>query len=223
MSEWKEYKLEDLGQLQRGRSRHRPRYAFHLYDGKYPFIQTGEIRQAKKYITEYEKTYSEAGLAQSKLWPKGTLCITIAANIAFGVDSKEIDQNAIEFASKTANLHDFVSQELPQKYQTIVGERGARLSGGQRQRIGIARALYHSPQTLILDEATSALDNQTEQVIMKAINKLSKEITIIIIAHRLSTLKKCDQIFLLEKGEIKKAGTFEEVINTYEKFNIKSN
>jgi ABC-type multidrug transport system fused ATPase/permease subunit len=148
---------------------------------------------------------------------------TIAANIAFGVDSKEIDQNAIEFASKTANLHDFVSQELPQKYQTIVGERGARLSGGQRQRIGIARALYHSPQTLILDEATSALDNQTEQVIMKAINKLSKEITIIIIAHRLSTLKKCDQIFLLEKGEIKKAGTFEEVINTYEKFNIKSN
>lgn len=81
-STWKECKLGDLGLLQRGRSRHRPRYAFHLYGGKYPFIQTGEIREAKKYIDKYEQTYSEAGLAQSKLWQKGTLCITIAANIA---------------------------------------------------------------------------------------------------------------------------------------------
>ncbi|MGD2090619.1 MAG: restriction endonuclease subunit S [Candidatus Aminicenantes bacterium] len=82
MCEWKEYKLSDLGLLQRGRSRYRPRYAFHLYGGDYPFIQTGEIREARKYITSHEKTYSEAGLEQSKLWPKGTLCITIAANIA---------------------------------------------------------------------------------------------------------------------------------------------
>ena len=82
MSEWKEYKLKDLGLLQRGRSRHRPRYAFHLYGGNYPFIQTGQIREASKYITQYEQTYSEEGLKQSKLWPKGTLCITIAANIA---------------------------------------------------------------------------------------------------------------------------------------------
>jgi type I restriction enzyme S subunit len=82
MSEWKEYKLKDLGQLQRGRSRHRPRFAFHLYGGKYPFIQTGQIREASKYITKHEQTYSEEGLKQSKLWPKGTLCITIAANIA---------------------------------------------------------------------------------------------------------------------------------------------
>jgi len=82
MIEWKECKLEDLGLLQRGRSRHRPRYAFHLYGGKYPFIQTGEIREARKYVTKFEQTYSEAGLAQSKIWPKGTLCITIAANIA---------------------------------------------------------------------------------------------------------------------------------------------
>lgn len=82
MSEWKEYKLKDLGTLQRGRSRHRPRYAFHLYGGKYPFIQTSEIREASKYLTNYEQTYSEVGLQQSKLWPKGTLCITIAANIA---------------------------------------------------------------------------------------------------------------------------------------------
>ena len=82
MSEWKEYKLTEVGTLQRGRSRHRPRYAFHLYGGAYPFIQTGQIREAKKYITKYEQTYSEAGLAQSKLWAKDTLCITIAANIA---------------------------------------------------------------------------------------------------------------------------------------------
>ena len=82
MSEWQERKLEDLGLLQRGRSRHRPRYDFHLYGGKYPFIQTGEVREARKYIRKFEQTYSKAGLAQSKLWPKNTLCITIAANIA---------------------------------------------------------------------------------------------------------------------------------------------
>src|SRR4051812_34314799 len=82
MSEWKEYKLSELGTLQRGKSKHRPRYAFHLYGGPYPFIQTGQIKEAAKYITKYEQTYSEAGLAQSKIWKTGTLCITIAANIA---------------------------------------------------------------------------------------------------------------------------------------------
>ena len=82
MADWKEYKLTEVGTLQRGRSRHRPRYAFHLYGGQYPFIQTGEIKEAAKYITKYQQTYSEAGLAQSKLWKAGTLCITIAANIA---------------------------------------------------------------------------------------------------------------------------------------------
>lgn len=82
MSEWQTYKLREVGTLQRGRSRHRPRYAFHLFNGPYPFIQTGEVREARKYISTFENTYSEAGLAQSKLWPKGTLCITIAANIA---------------------------------------------------------------------------------------------------------------------------------------------
>lgn len=82
MSEWVELKLTDVGSLQRGKSKHRPRYAFHLYNGKYPFIQTGEVRESRKYISEFKNTYSEAGLAQSKLWPKNTLCITIAANIA---------------------------------------------------------------------------------------------------------------------------------------------
>jgi ABC-type multidrug transport system fused ATPase/permease subunit len=143
---------------------------------------------------------------------------TIIANIAFGVDSKDINLEAVEKASHIANLHDFIINELPEKYQTKIGERGVRLSGGQRQRIGIARALYHNPQVLILDEATSALDNQTEKAVMDAVNNLSKSITIIIIAHRLSTLKKCDNIFLLEKGEIKDQGTFEELIKINENF-----
>jgi len=137
---------------------------------------------------------------------------SISSNIAFGVESKDICQHAIETASKIANLHDFIIEELPDHYQTVIGERGIRLSGGQRQRIGIARALYHNPQILILDEATSALDNQTEKAVMDAINNLSKKITIILIAHRLTTVKNCDIIFLLDKGQIKKKGTFEELI-----------
>jgi ABC-type multidrug transport system fused ATPase/permease subunit len=100
----------------------------------------------------------------------------------------------------------------------VIGERGVRLSGGQRQRIGIARALYHNPQILILDEATSALDNQTEKAVMDAINNLSKKMTIILIAHRLTTVKNCDIIFLLDKGQIKDKGTFEELMQINDKF-----
>jgi ABC-type multidrug transport system fused ATPase/permease subunit len=143
---------------------------------------------------------------------------TVAANIAFGLDAKDIDQSAVERAARIANLHEFVINELPQQYQTSVGERGVRLSGGQRQRIGIARALYHSPQVLILDEATSALDNLTEQAVMEAVHNLGHEITIILIAHRLSTVKACDTIFLLEKGELKAQGTFDELTHANEKF-----
>lgn len=145
---------------------------------------------------------------------------TVAANIAFGLEPKNINLEHVEKASKIANLHEFVSNELPKKYQTTIGERGVRLSGGQRQRIGIARALYHNPQLLIFDEATSALDNLTEKAVMDAVNNLSKKITIIIIAHRLSTVKKCDKIFFLEKGEIKNTGSFEDLIKTNENFKI---
>jgi len=148
---------------------------------------------------------------------------TVAANIAFGLELKDINQEAVEEVAKIANLHNFVMEELPKQYQTTIGERGVRLSGGQRQRIGIARALYHRPKVLVLDEATSALDNQTEQAVMDAINNLAKHITIILIAHRLSTVKKCNQIFLLEKGEIKNQGTFEELINTNENFRKSAN
>ena len=138
---------------------------------------------------------------------------SVLSNIAFGVDPRDIDQDAVEKASKIANLHNFVIDELPKQYQTTIGERGVRLSGGQRQRIGIARALYHSPKVLILDEATSALDNQTEKVVMEAVNNLDKDITIILIAHRLNTLKKCDIIFKLENGNLIDQGSFKELLN----------
>jgi len=139
---------------------------------------------------------------------------TVAANIAFGVDLENINQQSVEKASEIANLHEFVINELPNQYQTSIGENGVRLSGGQRQRIGIARALYQNPKVLILDEATSALDNQTEQAVMDAIKKLGKDITIIIIAHRLNTVKNCDIIFKFEKGKLINQGKFDKVISS---------
>jgi ABC-type multidrug transport system fused ATPase/permease subunit len=146
---------------------------------------------------------------------------SVAANIAFGTTSKEINYDAVEKAAKIANLHDFVINELPKKYETKVGERGIRLSGGQRQRIGIARALYHNPSVIILDEATSSLDNDTEKLVMNAIEKLGQNKTIILIAHRLSTLKNCDKIFLMEKGEMKREMTYKELNET--EFNLQQN
>jgi ABC-type multidrug transport system fused ATPase/permease subunit len=143
---------------------------------------------------------------------------SVAANIAFGVNTKDIDLQAVEHAAKIANLHDFVINDLPQGYATTVGERGVRLSGGQRQRIGIARALYHNPQVLILDEATSALDNLTEQAVMEAVNNLGHDITIILIAHRLSTVRQCDQIYLLERGEVKANGTYVQLTASSQQF-----
>ncbi|MDA8805010.1 ABC transporter ATP-binding protein/permease [Candidatus Pelagibacter bacterium] len=136
---------------------------------------------------------------------------TISANIAFGVDPNDIDDKVVERVSKIAQLHNFVNKELPLKYQTTVGERGVRLSGGQRQRIGIARALYHNPQLLIMDEATSALDNLTEKDVMQAVHDNSLNITMIIVAHRISTVKDCDNIFILKNGEIQDQGTYDNL------------
>jgi len=137
---------------------------------------------------------------------------TIAANIAFGVQRNEIDLDLIEKSSKIANLHNFIINELPKKYDTIIGERGIRLSGGQRQRIGIARALYNNPKVLILDEATSSLDNQTEELVVKQVLNSNQDMTIIMIAHRLNTVKGCDIIFRLDKGEITDQGSYQKVI-----------
>lgn len=143
---------------------------------------------------------------------------TIAKNIAFGIESNNIDQGLIEKAAKIAKIHDFIINELPNKYGANVGERGIKLSGGQRQRIGIARALYNNPKILIFDEATSALDNVTETLIMEEVYKLKKNLTIIIIAHRLSTVKECDNIFLFDKGKLHSEGKYYDLLKKSEKF-----
>ena len=143
---------------------------------------------------------------------------TVAGNIAFGISPTEIDQAAVERAARIANLHDFVTNQLPQGYQTRIGERGVRLSGGQRQRIGIARALYHDPEILFLDEATSALDNMTEQVVMDAVHNLGRKKTIVLIAHRLSTVRDCDTIFVLENGRLVDQGTYQGLLQESARF-----
>jgi ATP-binding cassette, subfamily B, bacterial PglK len=148
---------------------------------------------------------------------------SIINNIAFGVEVKDINYQAIEQAAKIANLHDFIINELPNGYNTTVGERGVRFSGGQQQQIGIARALYHKPQILVLDEATSALDNYNEQIIMEALKNIANKITIIIIAHRLSTVKNCDVVFVLDKGELKATGTYEQLNQSSREFKKISN
>lgn len=128
---------------------------------------------------------------------------TIEANIAFGIPHSDVSRERLDRVAKVAQIHHFIEDELQHGYSTVVGERGARLSGGQRQRIGLARALYRNPSILILDEATSALDNETEAKLMESINSLSGELTIIVIAHRLTTVRDCDQIFVVEDGKIR--------------------
>ena len=127
----------------------------------------------------------------------------IRKNVAFGIPEEEIDEEKLWHALKEAQLDAFV-KTLPDGVHTGIGERGIRLSGGQRQRIGIARALYHDPEVLILDEATSALDNDTEAAIMESINRLHGKKTLVIIAHRLQTIEKCDMVFRVENGKIVK-------------------
>jgi ATP-binding cassette subfamily B protein len=134
---------------------------------------------------------------------------TIAQNIAFGQDV--FDMEAVKEAAKIANAHQFISQ-LPEGYQTWVGERGVNLSGGQRQRIAIARAVLLNPQILILDEATSALDSESEALVQEALERLMQKRTVFIIAHRLSTVRRCDRILVLEQGQIVESGTHEELL-----------
>lgn len=145
---------------------------------------------------------------------------TVTRNIAFGVQDSEIDMAAVVRAARIANLAEFVEKELPQGYETVIGERGVRLSGGQRQRIGIARALYRDPSVLIMDEATSSLDGVTEEAVMDAIRNLSRKKTIIMIAHRLTTVKDCDIIYLMEHGKIINQNTYAELQKSSEWFKV---
>ena len=142
---------------------------------------------------------------------------TINKNIAFATKSDEIDLSRIKIVAKLARLDSFINS-LPDKYNTFVGERGVRLSGGQVQRIGIARALYNDPKILVFDEATSALDSITENNIMHSIQELSKERTIILVAHRLSTIKNCDKIYLIDDGIISDSGSYADLKNRSQLF-----
>jgi len=136
---------------------------------------------------------------------------TIERNIAFGVPDHQVDRKRLEHAVKSAQLSELIEQ-LPDGLQTSAGENGVRLSGGQRQRIGIARALYHESEILVLDEATSALDNETEKLISESIRALSGIKTMIIIAHRLTTVEHCDRVYAMEKGQIIRRGSYQEVV-----------
>ena len=143
---------------------------------------------------------------------------TIASNVAFGVPEDKVDMGLVRAVVGIADLSKFIEEELTDGYRTVVGDRGIRLSGGQRQRIGIARSLYFKPSVLILDEASSALDGLTEKAIMDSIYKLSHKITIIMIAHRLTTIKECDMIYYMDKGTIVDSGTYDELIKQNKNF-----
>ena len=136
---------------------------------------------------------------------------SIVENVAFGVPPRKVDLERVREACRRAELHGFISN-LPAGYETVVGERGVRLSGGQRQRVGLARALYKRASVLILDEATSALDDTTEASVIDAVHRLGNDYSVLMIAHRVTTLQRCDVIYRLEKGRVSKQGTFEEVL-----------
>lgn len=144
---------------------------------------------------------------------------TIAENIALGVPKAEMDADQIRLCARLAHAHDFIENELAHGFDTVVGERGIRLSGGQCQRIGIARALYHEPAILVFDEATSALDNGTEKAVMDAIGVHHADKTLIMVAHRLSTIRECDNVAILHRGELVGEGRFEELRRSSTWFN----
>ena len=172
---------------------------------------TGSIQVNGQDIRECRRQWqNKIGYVPQSVYLMDT---TIRRNVAFGLPEKSINNQDVEKALRLANLWDFV-QGLPNGLDTMVGERGIRLSGGQRQRLGIARALYGNPEVIVLDEATSALDTETEKEIVDSFNEIAKDHTLIVVAHRTSTLAHCSRLIRLEKGRIVHDGTFEEVIGS---------
>jgi len=142
---------------------------------------------------------------------------TLAENIAFGIPKEAIDMERVQIAANQAQIAGFI-EDQPEKYQSFIGERGVRLSGGQRQRLGIARALYKQASVLVFDEATSALDNATEKAVVDAIGKFNRDLTILLIAHRLTTVRHCDTIFELDRGRVVAQGTYEKLLERSSSF-----
>jgi len=178
--------------------------------------QMGEIRIDGTILTEKNAVTWQNQIAYV---PQEVFLLddTILKNVALG-DSSSVDWKRLKYAMQIANIRDFVEGDLPKKYDTIIGEQGVRLSGGQRQRLGLARALYRQPQVLILDEATSALDSITESAVIDSLKAHTQDLTIIVIAHRLSTVRHADCIYLLEKGRIVSEGNYEKLIQNSEVF-----
>lgn len=181
----------------------------------------GQIRIDGRVIDEVKATWQrQIGYVPQHIFLSDD---TVARNIAFGVDDAEIDRDAVVRAAKIADVHNYIVTQLTLDYETLIGERGIRLSGGQRQRIGIARAMYRNPSILVLDEATSALDGATENVVMEAIQRLSNDITIILIAHRVTTVQSCDKIFVLSDGRIVDEGDYTRLSTDSTAFRALSN
>jgi ABC-type multidrug transport system fused ATPase/permease subunit len=179
--------------------------------------QSGEVRIDNTLITEQTAPAWQinTGYVPQQFYLTDD---TVARNIAFGVSPDDIDYEAMAEAARKADIYKFITEELPDGLNTIVGERGIRLSGGQRQRIAIARALYHKPELLVFDEATNALDGATEAIIRQSVRELAGTKTLLIIAHRLNTVKDCDVIHVLEHGRIIASGSYQELMEECEIF-----
>ncbi len=171
---------------------------------------TGEIRVDGTLVTAHNVRSWQADLGYV---PQDIFLVdaSVAENIAIGRKPEDIDHTKVRDAAGMAQILEFVETQMPQGFATRVGERGVRLSGGQRQRIGIARALYNNPGIIVFDEATSALDNMTEQEVVRAINDLSGTKTILMIAHRMSTVRDCDQILVMERGRMVGLGRYDDL------------